>query len=167
MTLIEVIKDQTARSIWSLTNVIACVSDEYWNTEYCGMPFWKHIYHTIHSLDRWYINPAKYSEPDFHVDNLNNLDVQIDKSLTRCEIEDYLNHVSEKIMGYLSCLSDEILTEKPCECNYSKFQLILAQHRHLDMHIGMMMGFIISDTGQWPRVMGLESDFIENQSLFY
>jgi hypothetical protein len=25
-----------------------------------GMPIWKHLYHTLHSLDRWFINPEKY-----------------------------------------------------------------------------------------------------------
>ena len=167
MTLTEIIRDQTARSIWSLRNVIDCILDEYWDKEYCGMPFWKHIYHTIHSLDRWYINPSKYSEPIFHVDNLNNLDVKTDKLLTRPEIENYLTCVSEKISDYCSQLSGEMLSEKPDGCNYTRIQLILAQHRHLDMHIGMMMGFIISGTGQWPRVMGLESDFTDNQSLFF
>lgn len=34
--------------------------------------------------------------------------------------------------------------------------MILAQFRHLHTHMGMIMGFIIDDTGLWPRVAGLE-----------
>lgn len=131
------------------------------------MPFWKHIYHTLHSLDRWYMNPSRYTEPDFHVADLNNLDVMSDKQLTRQDIEMYFDTVSKKIATYLEQLSDEMLTTKPRGSNYTKFQLILAQHRHLDMHIGMMMGFVIADTGMWPRVMGLESDFSDDESLFF
>ena len=52
----EIIKDQTKRALWSINNVMDCVSDEYWNKNYCDMPLWKHIYHTLHSLDMWYIN---------------------------------------------------------------------------------------------------------------
>lgn len=167
MNHLEIIYDQTKRSIWSLKNVIACISDECWDKEYCDMPLWKHAYHTIHSLDRWYINPEQYSEPDFHIDNLNNLDVYTEKKLSRTEIDSYLLIVSNKILSYLSSLSDEALVVNPAGCGYSRYHLILAQHRHLDMHIGMMMGFIISDTGKWPRVMGLQSDFSEEQTLFF
>ncbi|WP_242862492.1 hypothetical protein [Clostridium tyrobutyricum] len=48
----EIIKDQTKRVLWSINNVIDCISDEYWNKNYCEMPLWKHIYHTVHSLDK-------------------------------------------------------------------------------------------------------------------
>lgn len=82
MNQLEIINDQTKRSIWSLQNVIACISDELWNKEYCDMPLWKHAYHTIHSLDRWYINPEHYAEPNFHIDNLNNLNVRTEKELS-------------------------------------------------------------------------------------
>lgn len=167
MTMLEIITDQTQRSIWSLRNVIACIPEEKWDREYCSMPFWKHAYHTIHSLDRWYINPERYFEPSFHIDNLNNLDIQTDKRLSRQDIDCYLNDVSPKIADYLTGLSDKVLAEKPEGSKYTRFHLILAQHRHLDMHVGMMMGFIVADTGQWPRVMGLESVFSESQSLFF
>lgn len=45
------------------------------DTILCDMPIWKHVYHTLHSLDQWYINPEVYTEPDFHEPNLNSLDV--------------------------------------------------------------------------------------------
>ena len=167
MTFSEIIRDQTKRSIWSLKNVINCVSEEYWHKKYCEMPFWKHIYHTVHSLDRWYINPERYAEPDVHAENMNNLDVQTNEILSRADMGNYLNAVSEKITDYLSGLTDKMLSAKPEGCDYSRLHLILAQHRHLDMHIGMMMGFIIADTGMWPRVMGMQSEFQDNQSLFF
>ena len=167
MTFLEVIRDQTQRSIWSLKNIINCVPEEYWYKEYCEMSFWKHTYHTIHSLDRWYINPERYEEPDIHIENLNNLDVRTDGILSRVDIDNYLQSVSEKITDYISTLTDEKLSAKPEGCDYSRLHLILAQHRHLDMHIGMMMGFIIADTGKWPRVMGLQSEFQDNQSSFF
>ena len=167
MTYTDVIKDQTTRSIWSLKNVIACIPEPYWNQKYGAMPLWKHLYHTIHSLDKWYLNPCSYREPGFHVEHLDDLDVQTEKSLTRADITDYLETVEHKLMNYIDHLSDKALAETPDHCEYTKFHLILAQHRHLDMHIGMVMGFLIADTEKWPRVMGLQTEFSDDGSLFF
>ena len=49
----------------------------------CDMPVWKHVYHTLHSCDQWYINHKHYSEPDFHETNLNSLDISSEKVLSR------------------------------------------------------------------------------------
>ena len=56
-------------------------------------------------------------------------------------------------------MRDEQLMEYPLDCEYCRFNLILAQFRHLHSHMGMIMGFIIDDTGLWPRVLGLEAPF--------
>ena len=138
--LIEIIEDQTNRALWEAKNVIDCVPDELWNKKYCDMPCWKHIYHMLHSLDLWYMNPKdrRFQEPTIHEKDLNNLDIVSDKTLTRKEI-------------------DEQLLEYPTDCAYCRFTLILAQFRHLHSHMGMVMGFIIDDTGMWPRVLGLEN----------
>lgn len=54
-------------------------------------------------------------------------------------------------------MSDEQLLDYPLGCEYNKFTLILAQYRHLHSHMGIIMGFIIDDTGLWPGVLGLET----------
>ena len=154
----EIIKDQTERSLWSINNVIDSVPDEYWNKSYCKMPLWKHIYHTLHSLDMWYINPRKYSQPSFHVEDLNNLDVETDKLLSREELKHYYKLIEKKINQYSNSITDDILLTKPENCEWTIFALILAQHRHLHTHMGMIMGFIIAETGLWPKVIGLEGD---------
>ena len=160
-TLIEIIEDQTTRALWEVRNVIDCVPDELWNRNYCEMPCWKHIYHMLHSLDLWYINPRdeNFCEPDIHEKDLNNLDVISKKSLSREEINDYLKSIEKKLKEYISSLTDRELLECPVGCEYCKFTLILAQFRHLQSHMGMIMGFIIDDTGLWPNVLGLEKPF--------
>ena len=67
-TFVEIIEDQTRRALWEVKNVIDCVPDDLWNRLYCDMPCWKHIYHMLHSLDLWYINPrdTEFKEPSFH-----------------------------------------------------------------------------------------------------
>lgn len=158
-TLIEIIQEQTSKALWEVQNVIDCVPDELWNRNYCDMPCWKHIYHMLHSLDLWYINPKdiNFQEPTMHERDLNNLDIVSTKVLSRKEIDAYFSSIKEKIKLYVSELTDEQLLEYPVNCDYCKFTLILAQFRHLHSHMGMIMGFIIDDTGLWPRVLGLEN----------
>lgn len=161
--LTMVIKDQTDRALWEIKNVIDCVPDELWSREYCEMPLFKHIYHMLHSLDLWYINPndPSYREPDIHIDSLNDLEVKTGRFITRTEINDYYMAVKNKITAYTNFLNDRMLNERPVDCSYSKFELILAQFRHLHTHMGMIMGFIIEATGQWPTVLGLEKPIPE------
>ena len=163
--LIEIIEDQTARALWEVRNVIDCVPDGLWNKNYCEMSCWKHIYHMLHSLDLWYINPRdeNFCEPDIHEKDLNNLDVISKKSLSREEINDYLKKIEKKLNEYLSGLTDRELLEYPTGCEYCRFTLILAQFRHLHSHMGMIMGFLIDDTGLWPNVLGLEKPIPEGE----
>ncbi len=157
----SIIQEQTMRALWETDNVIACVPDSLWNKQYCEMPMWKHIYHMLHSLDLWFINPydESFAEPVIHEKDLNNLDVQSEKKLSRIDIETYCGNVKTKITDYLLSLKDKELLLKPPGCEYSRVTLILAQFRHLHCHMGMIMGFIIDDTGKWPKVLGLKGEF--------
>ena len=111
----------------------------------------------LHSLDLWFINPRDkiFCEPSIHSENLNNLDVVSSKTLSRNDIDNYFSQIRIKIDKYISNLTDEELLDFPENCEYTKFTLILAQFRHLHTHMGMIMGFIIDDTGLWPNVLGL------------
>ena len=129
------------------------------------MPLWKHIYHMLNSLDMWFINPRdkKYCEPSIHTENLNNLDIITDKVLSHSDIENYFKAIEIKIADYITKLNDEELLDYPENCEYTKFTLILAQFRHLHTHMGMIMGFIIDDTGLWPNVLGLTRPIPQNE----
>lgn len=157
---LAIIKDQTERALWEVKNVIDCIPDSLWNKHYCGMPTWKHVYHMLHSLDLWFINPRDkaFTEPPFHVRDLNNLDVPSEKELTRDDLVIYCSSIKEKILNYLRTIQEDSLLQQPADCEYARFTLILAQHRHLHSHMGMIMGFIINATGLWPRVVGLEQN---------
>ena len=151
----DIIQDEANRALWEVNNVIRCIPNSLWNKLYCGMPLWKHVYHMLHSLDQWYINPRIYEHPPFHTENLNNLDIPTDTQLTCEELQAYFDNVQHKITAYNQSLTDDLLLQKPENCEWLRFELILAQHRHLHSHMGMIMGFIIADTGLWPRVLGL------------
>lgn len=156
----RIIADQTERALWEVKNVIDCVPGAYWDKEYCRMPLWKHVYHMLHSLDVWMINPCDvdFKEPPFHQKGLNDLNVKTEKRLSRNEINAYYFQIRDKIRQYTASLQDESLLEMPKGCEYTRFTLIMAQLRHLHTHMGMIMGFIIMETGLWPRVVGLEGE---------
>ena len=164
-TYVDIITEQTKRALWEVKNVIDCVPDECWCKEYCEMPLWKHIYHMLHSLDLWFVNPRDYNfkEPFIHEKDLNNLDVVSNKQLARNEINTYINQIRAKIEQYMNVINDSELLLRPDNCEYTRFTLILSQYRHLHTHMGMIRGFIVDDTNQWPRVLGLEGKFPQGE----
>lgn len=120
----------------------------------CDMPIWKHVYHTLHSCDQWFINPHHYSEPDFHEPNLNSLDIVSEKVLSREDLLQYLESIRIKIMKYIDSLTDDMLYEVPLDCKYNKLTLILSQYRHFYAHLGNINATTIMETNKWPRVIG-------------
>ena len=125
----------------------------------CDMPVWKHVYHMLHSCDRWYINPAIYTEPEFHVENLNSLDIKSDKYLSREELLQYFDSVRTKIMNYLDTLTDEMLYDVPPGCDLNRLGLILSQLRHFYVHLGNINATTIVETNQWPLVVGISGKY--------
>lgn len=63
------------------------------------MALYKHIYHMLHSLDLWFINPndKSFQQPCIHIPNLNNLDVKTDRYISKTEIKEYYDAIKNKI----------------------------------------------------------------------
>lgn len=91
------------------------------------------------------------------------LDVVTNKLLSRETLEAYFLEIEKKIKNYTENLEDDMLLLKSEGCMYTRFTLILAQHRHLHTHMGMIMGVITAETGLWPRVLGLEGKFPDGE----
>ncbi len=161
--LVEIITEQTQVLLHNMKICLhTCRLDE---TVY-HMPIWKHVYHALHSLDCWYINPARFEEPPFHEPNLNSLDIASIKVLSRRQLEQYLSDIGRRILAYLQTLTDEQLAERPEGCEYTRLTLILAQFRHLYAHLGIINGSTIEATGRWPRVIALDSVFSPENEYF-
>lgn len=158
MGYLEEIRAQHARAMWEAGNVLDCVPDAIWEKQYCGMPLYKHVYHMLHSLDQWFVNPTRYEEPAFHTENLNNLDVPTAHFLSRGEMQAYLKSIEAKLNAYLAALPEGELLLCPEGCAFTRFTLILGQYRHLCTHMGMLMGYVTAETGLWPRVVGLTGE---------
>ncbi len=121
----------------------------------CGMPIWKHCYHTLHSCDQWFINPLKYEEPPFHEEGLNSLDFVGEKILSRKELLDYFESVRAKIISYLDGLNDEDLYINPEGYKHNRLECMIGQMRHFYCHLGNINATTIIETNKWPRVVGM------------
>ena len=102
-TLIKQIREQTAVNFINLETAVRTYSRD---ALVCGSPAWRYVYHTIHSADKWFINPCDYTEPDFHTEGLDNPDKSSSTVLTDSQLLEYLSEVREKTFAYLDTLDD-------------------------------------------------------------
>lgn len=126
----------------------------------------RYIFHYLHSLDRFFINPCDYvyeGEKLFGIpENLSVIDSKregyvADSTIVieREKLLSYLDYVEEKINLYFETLTAEELLQKPKGCDYSRLELILAQFRHLMWHVGLSSGITFSTKGEWNHFTGL------------
>jgi len=126
----------------------------------------RYIFHYLHSLDRFFINPCDYvyeGEKLFGIpENLSVIDSNregyvADSTIVieREKLLSYLDYVEEKINLYFETLTAEDLLQKPKGCDYSRLELILAQFRHLMWHVGLSSGITFSTKGEWNHFTGL------------
>jgi hypothetical protein len=80
-----------------------------------------------------------------------------EKVMSREDLLCYLECVHEKIMNYVSSLTDEMLYDVPPDCSTNRLSLILSQYRHLYAHLGNINAATIIETNNWPRVKGDKS----------
>lgn len=160
--LCDDIRYLTDRALWETENLIKCIPDELWNRRYDGIPMWKYLYHTLYSMDRWYMNPcdSSYKDPEFHTEMLADLNVvPQEETLGRDKLENYFYQIRSKIQNYVITLDDTSLSNRPENCDISRFCLILGQFRHWHRHMGIIYGFIIKDAGKWPYVLNMNGEY--------
>ncbi|MGN0637002.1 MAG: DinB family protein [Huintestinicola sp.] len=126
------------------------------NALVCGASAWRYAYHTIHSADKWFFDPFEFDEPSFHEHGMDDPDNPCDAVLSDTELLGYLSAVRLKTRAYLDGLTDEMLYEKPGNCRYTRFELVLMQFRHISFHTGMINGQTIERTGRFPVYVGAD-----------
>jgi len=158
-TEVAILTELTERALWEVRNVLRCTADSgLWEKRYGGAPAWRHVYHMLHSLDQWFINPTHYQEPAIHTEGLNDLDLALDiPALSPAVLDAYLAQIADKTRAALCDLSGAELTTRPEGSPYERLALMVGQMRHLHTHMGMLMGFIIAERGEWPMVLGMKA----------
>ncbi len=132
----------------------------------CGAPCWRWAYHTLHSADKWFINPFEYIEPSFHEKGMDNPDNPTSAVLSDAELLAFLNQVEAKTLSYLDSLTDDLLYEKPENCPYTRMELVLRQYRHLSFHTGMLNGQTAFATGQFPVWVSDVDKYVDDGIFF-
>ena len=97
-------------------------------------------------------------EPPIHTPLLQDLTIYPATRLSRRQLNDYFHTIKAKLSLYLPALHDEDLLQRPEGCEWTRMTLILAQYRHLHLHLGMLMGFVQAATGLCPRVLDLGTE---------
>ena len=131
-----------------------------------GVPCWRWVYHALHSADKWFINPADYTEPPFHAGEMDNPEKPCPVVLSDEELLAYLDRVEQKTYDYLDSLTDEMLAEKPEGCPYTRLELVLRQFRHISFHTGMLNGQTILATGQFPMWVSETGKYVDDGIFF-
>ena len=126
----------------------------------------RYIFHYLHSMDRFFINPMNYvyeGEKLFGIpENLSVIDpkragYESDSSIviSREQLLNYFEHVKNKIDAYFESLKYEDLLEKPDGCDYTRLELILAQFRHMMWHVGVSSAITFNSKKEWNAFTGL------------
>ena len=110
MQLIVPIKDKGYTLIDNLGRIINTAN---LNLNLYNVPIWKHIYHALYWFDYWVAGPKKFIGTEFHVENLDSIDVNCDCNISREQLMLYFESVSNKSKNYLGSLTDDMLTEQP------------------------------------------------------
>jgi hypothetical protein len=154
---IESVQSQTGQIFDNIEILLASIGDGEFSHLKGGFPTWKHFYHCIHSLDKNFIDPGSYAEPDFHEKNMDVIYLDTDVTLSRAEIEAYYLQVKAKTTEYLGSLTDEKLTETTQfnDREYTRLELILAQLRHVFYHVGYLHCCEKIEKGETPEYVGL------------
>lgn len=65
-------------------------------------------------------------------------------------------------MSYLDTLSDDMLSQKPESCRYTRMELILRQFRHISFHTDMLNGQTALATGQFPMWVSETGKYVDD-----
>jgi len=155
--LADSIRNQTKQIFQNIEILLNVIPANEFDAIKGGFKTWKHFYHLIHSLDKNFIDPGNYAEPEFHKKNMNIIYLEDENKLTKDEIEKYYERVKNKIQKYLDELKEAAL-ENTIMFNgmeLTKMELILAQLRHIFYHVGYLHCCIKIEKGETPEYIGL------------
>ena len=147
-TLCQIIKETVKPNFLNIRTALQTYDRD---ALFCGAPCWRWAYHTLHSADKWFIDPFVYDEPPFHEAGMDNPWNPASAVLSDSELLAYLDRIEQKTFAYLDTLTDEMLCECPPDCSFTRMELVLRQFRHLSFHTGMLYGQTALATGELPE----------------
>ena len=161
--IIREIKNQTEINFINIQNQIE-VADL--KGVFDGVNGSRYIFHNLHSMDRFFINPVSYvyeGEKLFGIpENLSVISTERegyveDTSIVipREKLLSYFEYIKNKIEIYFEELSAEALLQKPEGSEYTRLELILGQFRHQMWHVGLSSAITFEGKKIWNEFTGL------------
>jgi DinB superfamily len=152
---VAIVKRQTEILLRNVQATLDIATEQQFEEAIVKWPLWKRFYHLLHSLDQWFVNPFKYTQPAFHQDGLNYFDKPDNTSLSKAELQEYFQDIRQKINSYVAGLTDASLLQCPEDCKFTRLDLIVGQNRHLMYNLGMIHIMLQIDTGKLPEYIGI------------
>ena len=161
--IIRQIKDQTEINFINIRDQIEVAELE---AVFDGVNGSRYIFHYLHSMDRFFINPVSYvyeGEKLFGIpENLSVISSERegyveDTSIviSRDKLLAYFEYIKNKIEGYFEGLTSEELIQKPEGNEYTRLELILGQFRHQLWHVGLSSAITFEGKKIWNEFTGL------------
>ncbi len=161
--IIRQIKDQTEINFINIRDQIEVAELE---AVFDGVNGSRYIFHYLHSMDRFFINPVSYvyeGEKLFGIpENLSVIssaregyveDTSI--VISRDKLLAYFEYIKNKIEVYFDGLTSEELLQKPEGNEYTRLELILGQFRHQLWHVGLSSAITFEGKKIWNEFTGL------------
>ena len=144
--LSKIIAEQTEILLKNINSVVQSANLE---AEFDGLNASRFIFHTLHSLDKWFVNPAEYKYDENSsggvAENLSvisssreDFDAAPGVVIPRENLEKYAVSVAQKIRNYLANLSDKM------------------QVRHVMCHVGISSAINFQNGNGWLKYFGLD-----------
>ncbi len=161
--IIRQIKDQTEINFMNIRDQIEVADLEF---VFDGVNGSRYIFHYLHSMDRFFINPVSYvyeGEKLFGIpENLSVISSERegyveDTSIVipREKLLAYFEYIKNKIEVYFDGLTSEELLQKPEGNEYTRLELILGQFRHQLWHVGLSSAITFEGKKIWNEFTGL------------
>jgi hypothetical protein len=151
------VRNQSIQIFQNIDEIFGVLSNENLSTSISGFPFWKQMYHLLHSMDQNFIDPNQFKQPAFHIKNMNFMEIKTNVILKKEQLYSYFLEIRSRLEKYLNLLDDNILNEIIVFRNMqlTKMELILAQFRHIFYHIGYLHCCLKLLNGETPEYIGL------------
>ena len=113
-SLIASINEQASRLFVNTEHLLAYVDDGLLTAPISKWPLWRQIYHMLHSMDQWFINPFEYEDERDGGFDLAALNTTTSATpLTKSELSACYARIKNKTVRYLESLTVQKLSEHP------------------------------------------------------
>lgn len=145
----EALRNQFLSTFHMIKVLVDVCPDDIWMTRYHDVPFWHQVFHFVIFIEYWLREAYDGSEYrsilfDERIDREIDAVIPEDISVSRAEMQEYLDRIRMKVERFFKALDDEKLGEpiEPGNLQYTYTDVIVGQIRHIMYNIGYLNGIL-------------------------